>query len=36
MKLSNDVEKYKVEVTKMSRNYSHFFSYSAWLYTCRH
>ena len=27
MKLSNDVEKYEIEVTKMGQNYS-FFSYS--------
>jgi len=28
MKQFNDVEKYEIEVTKMSQNYSLFFSYS--------
>jgi len=32
MKLSNDVEKYEIEATKMGQNYS-FFSYSVLLVT---
>jgi len=31
MKVSNDVEKYEIEVTKMGQNYS-FFSYSVPIY----
>jgi len=31
MKLSNDVEKYEIEVTKMGQNYSLFFTVQGWL-----
>jgi len=36
MKLSNDVEKYEIEVTKMGQNYSFFLAVLAhyWRFTC--